>query len=263
MNRSYLMVAVSAGLTIPYMVNLAGTGAIPPLVVSAIAYIAILSITTASFHQALKVSGWGFRDRLMRAFSMAVIGFLLWLVAKLAAGIYTFAVGVEPPYPSQLDIIWILGCVFLIVGLWSYTSKFMTLMSEAAVRLKHLALLIPLVTFFAVTTTSLAAVNPLRSISVFPLRATLDVAYTVLDSILLSLAILNLFFFRRGILGRVWGLISGAAALGMLLDLSFIQGSIEGWYYSGHPIEVLAIWGFTLAALAANLYARTFRASQK
>jgi len=134
---------------------------------------------------------------------MAVISFLLWLIAKLVAGIYGLTTGVEPTHPSQLDIIWVLGCVFSILGLWSYTSNFTILLSEAADRLKHLVLLIPLATFFAVTTASLAAVNPLKLISVVPLRATLDIAYTVLDSILLSLAILNLFLFRRGILGRV------------------------------------------------------------
>jgi len=197
MNRSYLTVALSAGLTIPYMINLARPGAVPPLAVSAVAYIAILSITTASFHRALKVSGWGFKDRLKRAFSMAVIGFSLWLSAKMIAGIYGLATGVEPPYPSELDVIWVLGCVFLILGLWSYTSNFKILWSDAADPLKHLIPLIPLATFFAVTTASLAAVNPLKLISVVPLRATLDIVYTVLDSMLLSLAILNLLLCQR------------------------------------------------------------------
>jgi len=259
MNRSYLMVAVSAALTIPYMVNLARTGAIPSEAVSAVAYVVILSITIASFYQALKVSGWGFRDRFMRAFSIAVIGFTLWFVAKLAAGIYTLTAGVEPPYPSQLDAIWVLGCIFLILGLWSYTSSFKYLWLEAEEPLKHLIPLIPLATFFAVTTASLAAVNPFRLLSVNPLEAAMDFTYTVLDSILLSLATLNLLLFQRGILGRVWGLISGGVALGMLLDLLSLQGLIEGWYYSGHPVEILAIWGFTLAALGANLYAKSFR----
>ena len=263
MSRSYWIVAVSAALTILYTINLAMPKAMPSEVVSAIAYITILSITTASFHQALKVSGWGFRDRLMRAFSMAVIGFALWFAAKLLNAIYTVIVGVEPPYPSQIDAIWVLGCIFLILGLWSYTSKFKILWREAAEPLKHLITLTPVAVFFTVTMISLAAVNPFKLINVDPLEASMDFTYTILDSILLSLAILNLLLFRRGILGRVWALISGGVALGMLLDLLSLQGFMETWYYWGHPVEILAIWGFTLAALGANLYAETFRPSKQ
>jgi len=117
-------VAVSAALTILYTINLIMPKATPSEVVSAVAYIAVLSITTASFYQALKVLGWGFRSGLTRTFSMAIIGFALWFVAKLVNAIYTVIAGVTPPYPSQIDAIWILGCIFLILGLWSYTSAF-------------------------------------------------------------------------------------------------------------------------------------------
>jgi len=129
--------------------------------------------------------------------------------------------------------------------------------------LKHLITLTPLAIFFTVTAVSLAAVNPFKLIGVDPLEASMDFTYTILDSILLSLAILNLLLFRRGILGRVWVLISGGVALGMLLDLLSLQGFMESWYYWGHPVEILAVWGFTLAALAANLYAETFRPSEQ
>jgi len=258
-SKSYSIVAVSAGLTALYMIKLAGLTALPSEVVSAVAYITILSITIASFHQALKVSGWGFGDPLKRAFSIAVIGFTLWFVAKFAAAIYSLTTGVEPPYPSQIDIVWSLGLVFLILGLWSYTGKFMKLWRETSDPLKHLIPLVSLAMFFAVTAASLVAVNPFRPLSVNPLEAAMDFTYTVLDSILLSLAFLNLVFFQRGILGRMWGLISGGVALGMLLDLLSLQGFIEDWYYFGHPVEILAIWGFTLVALGANLYAKTFR----
>jgi len=258
MNKSYLM-AVAAALTIPYVINLVTPGSMPSEAISAVAYIAIISIAAASFHRAVGVSGWGFRDRLMRAFSAMTIGLAFWVVAQVAEVVYSLVAGVERPYPSQIDVMWVLGEILIILGLWSYARSFEILWREMSEGLKRLTLLIALAIFFAVTAASLAIVNPFRLVGVDLLEAAMGIIYTILDSILLSLAILNLLLFQRGILGRVWGLISGGVAIGMLSDLSFLKGSIEGWHYSGHPVEILAIWGFTLVALGANLYAETFK----
>jgi len=40
-----------------------------------------------------------------------------------------------------------------------------------------------------------------------------------------------------------WVWISIGLLLSALADIMFSLGTLQGWYYSGHPIELIDLWG--------------------
>lgn len=52
-------------------------------------------------------------------------------------------------------------------------------------------------------------------------------------------------------------------ALGLLLtamaDLAFSLGTLQGWYYSGHPIELIYLWGYVAVGLGFDDQRRVFK----
>jgi hypothetical protein len=76
-----------------------------------------------------------------------------------------------------------------------------------------------------------------------------DVAYPVLDSMLVVLAVFMFFVFRGGKMAGAWVWISLGLLLTALADIAFSLGTLQGWYYSGHPIELIQFWGYIGLAL--------------
>jgi len=46
-----------------------------------------------------------------------------------------------------------------------------------------------------------------------------------------------------------WLWISVGIILTMIADISFSVGTLQGWYHSGHPIELLWVWGYIAMTL--------------
>jgi len=46
-----------------------------------------------------------------------------------------------------------------------------------------------------------------------------------------------------------------------LADIAFSLGTIEGWYFSGHPIEILWFWVYVAMALGFYGLSKGFVAS--
>jgi len=79
-----------------------------------------------------------------------------------------------------------------------------------------------------------------------------DVAYPVLDSMLVVLAIFMFFAFRGGRMAGAWVWITLGLLLTALADIAFSLGSLQGWYYSGHPIDLIQFWGYIGLALGLD-----------
>jgi hypothetical protein len=76
-----------------------------------------------------------------------------------------------------------------------------------------------------------------------------DIAYPLLDTILILGAVMMLLAFGEGRLREGWVWI----VLGMLLDglgdIAFSYGTLTGWYYSGHPIEIIYVYSYLALGL--------------
>lgn len=43
-----------------------------------------------------------------------------------------------------------------------------------------------------------------------------------------------------------------------LADIAFSLGTIEGWYFSGHPIELLWLWAYVAMGLGFHALSKGF-----
>lgn len=76
-----------------------------------------------------------------------------------------------------------------------------------------------------------------------------DVAYPGLDAILLSLVVAVFLTLKGGKLASSWLWIGLGVLLTAIVDIIFSLGTLQGWYYSGHPIELFWVWGYVSMAL--------------
>ena len=77
-----------------------------------------------------------------------------------------------------------------------------------------------------------------------------DLAYPLLDSLLLSISFAGVLIFLSGKIDRVWMFLVCAMALNAVADLAFSYLTLFDIYYTGHPIDLFWILGYFMFALA-------------
>ena len=210
----------------------------------------IAAITLATAFIALRRYGYSFKTYFSVVWFCFALGVALWFLGELSWGIYTLALGVEIPYPSIADVFWLSGYVPIYIALLLYIKPFKMVLSKRSVGVVALvvAVLCALVALFLI--------GPILSTSEdLPTLAT-DLAYPLLDLILLSAAILGLTIFFKGTIGRSWLLICLALAFDAVADLLFSYTTLQGTYYNGHPLELFYHWGYILYALAFYVHTK-------
>lgn len=177
------------------------------------------------------------------------IGLFLWFVGEAVRTGYTVVWSVETPYPSIADAFWLSGCVPLFMALYLYFDIFKSVISRKAS------------TFAVAITASLAVFVSVGVIAPVAKTADLttrmvDFLYPVLDLALLSIAILGLFIFLKGNLGKSWALITSGVLLNAWADVLFSYSKLQGAYYAGHPIELLYAVAYVFFLLAFYVHTK-------
>jgi hypothetical protein len=177
------------------------------------------------------VRKWGFRGKFGVVHSGLFLCILLWLLH------------VDVPYPSLADLFYLAGYfpAFLGMGqfLWFFRKGF-TPRKLAVVVISALVI---------VCSTSVVLLYPLMTESADTLTKLFDIGYPLLDTVLIVFAVMMALAFGRGRFAGDWLWIT----LGMILqgaaDIAFSYGTLTGWYYSGHPIELLYVYGYIALGL--------------
>jgi hypothetical protein len=186
----------------------------------------------------LVVRKWGFRGKFGTVHLGLFLGVFLWFLAETVWGAYEIVFHVDVPYPSVADLFYLGGYVPIFLGivqfLWFFRETF-TRRRLATMLLSSLVILVG---------SGVVLIYPLMNESADVLTKLFDVAYPFLDSFLVIFAVMVAMTFEKRRFGRAWLWI----ALGMVLagfgDISFSYGTLMGWYYSGHPIELLYVWSY-------------------
>ena len=178
------------------------------------------------------------------------LGVTLWFLGELSWSLYALAFGVEIPYPSIADIFWLSAYAPIYIALLLYIKPFKMVLSKRSVGAVALiiAVLCALVVLFLI--------GPILSTSKDLVTLAADLAYPLLDLILLSAAILGLMIFFKGTLGRSWLLICLALVFDAVGDLLFSYTTLQGTYYNGHPLELFYQWGYILYTLAFYVHTK-------
>lgn len=206
-------------------------------------YVFALASGICSLLAFLAVRHWGFRGKFGLVHLGLFLGVFLWFLGDATWTVYETVLHVSIPYPSFADTFYLAGyvpiAIVVVQFLWAFRAGLRR--KRALIALGVGLLMLGLVYAFLV--------GPIVTSPEDFLTKTYDVAYPVLDSILAVLAIFMFFTFKGGKTARAWVWLSLGLLANALADIAFSLGTLQGWYYSGHPIELIQFWGYICLAL--------------
>jgi len=240
MQRRYLIaLALSVAFVAFYLV--AGSRGEMPAISSDILFVVVSG--TCALLGFLVIKRWGTTGRLGTARLGIFLGVVMWFLGELTWTLYEIALQISIPYPSLADAFYLAGYLPMTVGTFQLLLVFRDLITRS--RILFSAFLGALV----VGLTSLLLLEPLITNSTDLITMILDLAYPTLDVIVLIPCLFMAVIFRGGVMAGSWRWISLGIALNVVADILFSHGTLTGWYFSGHPIELFYLWGYVSLGL--------------
>jgi hypothetical protein len=180
------------------------------------------------------------------------LGLLLWLGGE-TLWLYLENTLQEVPFPSVADVSWLVGYPVLFAALFfEYKRLDVDLGRKRKVSVLALVLVAAVVMIWALL------YNIAVSDEVSLTEKFLDLAYPIGDLALLYVALLLSFVYLGGRLGRSWILISAGFILFSFADLAFSYLTWEELYWSGHPVDLLWIFGDICVFVGCSLYRHAY-----
>ena len=180
------------------------------------------------------------------------LAILLWFLGECTWTVYAVILGVQVPYPSIADVFYLAGYIPAFVSILGFMRIFQKLVTP----LKKIVSL--LVGLLILGVTAVFLLTPLSESSSPVFVKVFDLAYPVLDAVLMALVTTRLIAFIGTSLGRPWTWVFCGLLLYSFADIMFSWGTLMGWYYSGHPIELLWLYGYLAFALGFNRQTKQF-----
>ena len=219
----------------------------PELLVVGTDSLFVLVPGVCSFLGFLVVKRWGFRGKFGFVHLGLFLAVFIWFVGETVWAVCEVFLNVAIPYPSIADVFYVAGYVPVLAGMLQFIRAFGGQLSRRASYLAVASC------FAIIILTGAFLTYPLIIESADVTTKIFDVAYPALDSIILGLAVLMFFIFRGGYLAKSWAWIFLGLFLTSLGDIAFSLGTLQGWYYSGHPVELVYLWGYISIALGFDI----------
>ena len=174
------------------------------------------------------------------------LGLFFWVLGESAWTLYSILLRVAVPFPSIADLFWLVGYIPLLLALlmqaWPFREWF-TLRKQIVLGLG----------MFAMAALMLSGTVPFVAQQYRDsLALVVGVAYPVLDTVLLSVAIPVFILFRRGTYWRPMLFVLVGIVLQLTGDLLFAQSALSGSYYPGSPSDL--VFDFSYLMLALGFY---------
>jgi len=199
-------------------------------------------------------SRWGFRGKIGIVHSGIFLGVFSWFVSDVAYLIYEVVLRITVSFPSLPQTLFLVSYVAIALGLlqflWVFRGGLRRIWVLAAVGIGALMFCLGCVLL----------VGPLVASGVDVFVKAFYVAYPILDLVLFVFALLMVFAFSGGKVTKPWVWISLGLFLRVLSDISLGVGQLQGWYYSGHPIEIIQLCAYIGFALGLDEERRAFLA---
>jgi len=239
MRARYLIGIVAAALVTVTYFSLQSSELLVPVT----DYVTVLASGICAILAFLATRRWGIRGKFGIVHLGLFLGISLWFLGDTAWAIYENVLQISIPYPSLADVFYLAGYIPIAIVITQFLRSF-----GAGLKKQSVIIALAIGLLFLGLTYSLLIGPILVSTEDF-LTKSYDVAYPVLDSILAVLAIFVFFVFRGGKIANAWFWLSLGLLLNALADIAFSLGSLQGWYYSGHPVELIQLWGYICLAL--------------
>lgn len=175
---------------------------------------------------------------------------LSWFIAEQLWIVYELVYEIDP-FPSMADFFYFAGYPFLFLFSLYYLKPLKDAISRktiACVSLAAVAVLIPSL-YIAYDTDS--------EMSSF--EVALALGYPIADAIVLAPALIGVILFFRGEVNFLWSLVCIAIVLNVVADTGFLVSSMNGSYYSGHPVDLLFLWAYILFSFGVYSHIKIFK----
>jgi len=192
------------------------------------------------------------RQRLRRVHMGFFLAILLWFAGEFTWLIYEVILGVRIPYPSIADVFYLAGYVPALVSIVGFMMIFRKLVTFS----KEIVSI--LVGLLIIGVTAAFLLYPLSISSSPAFVKVFDLAYPLLDAVLVALVMMRLIAFVGTSIGKPWIWIFSGLFLYSFADIMFSWGTLTKWYYSGHPIELMWLYGYLPLALGFNRQRKQF-----
>lgn len=181
-----------------------------------------------------------------RAYLSYSVGLFCWVLGESTWTLYSILLHVEVPFPSLADLFWLVGYAPLLLALlwqaWPFRGAFNPR--------KQILLSLGMCAMGAVILSQTVPFILQQNESL--LATIVGVAYPILDTLLLSIAIPVFILFRWGTYWRPMLFVLVGIMLQLIGDLLFAQSALSGSYYPGSPADL--IFDFSYLMLALGFY---------
>ena len=178
-----------------------------------------------------------------RVYASYSLGIGFWLVAECTWSLYVLAFHVDIPFPSLADLFWLVGYVPLLMALLLQAWPFRELFASR----KQLALSLGM--FVLAFLILILTIPPLFQQGQDPAALGVSVAYPLLDTLLLAIAIPVFLIFRKGSYWRPLLFVMVGIMLQLVGDLAFNQTFFNGTYFPGSPTDLIFDSSYLMLAL--------------
>jgi hypothetical protein len=188
---------------------------------------------------------YGVKAKISWCFVPFAVGLSLWFVAEIVWTVYRDLLGVAVPYPSVADVFWLSGYPAIILALGAYYRLFAQTTS-----VKRL-LVAAAVSFVFVLLVVAVVIVPSVSLSLDPSTLIVDVAYPVLDVVMLFVSLMLLMLMNGGGLGVMWYIFAVACILEAVGDMTFSYVTATGMGGASllNLLNLMYIYAYVLFAL--------------
>jgi len=178
----------------------------------------------------------------------AVLWFIaeqVWLVNEL---IYK-----EKPFPSSADFFYLLGYPFYFMFAFLYLRPFRNAISKKMMAITSLIAIAILIPNLYMTFDNNSDESEFAII--------LGAIYPIADAIVLIPAMIGVTLFFRGKVNFLWSLLLIGMILEVIADTGFQYISLDGSYYTGHPVDILFLWSYLLLSFGLYEHIKIFKKS--
>jgi hypothetical protein len=212
-------------------------------------FIAGATVITAAF--ALERYWGGLSSKLTQVWVCFAIGIFFWFLGELTWAIYALILKITIPYPSVADAFWLTGYMLLLLALIAYLWLLKPALTKTVLATASTTVLIIGVLFsYFLITPALIQETDLTT-------KTIDVAYPILDFIIMTLAITGLIILSKSRVNKSWILFNTGILMTAIGDSLFSYTTAQNTYYEGHPLELFLHFGYLLFILSFYIHTKT------
>src|SRR5690348_9930442 len=185
-----------------------------------------------------------------------------WLIFTIFAALWFIAEQVwlvnelvykEKPFPSSADFFYLIGYPFYFMFSFLYLRPFRNAISKKMIMITSSLAITVLIPNLYMTFDNNSDESEFAII--------LGAIYPIADAIVLIPAMIGVTLFFRGKVNFLWSLLLIGIIFEVVADTGFQYITLDGSYYTGHPVDILFLWSYLLFSFGLYDHIKIFKKS--